>query len=98
MTTNTIQPTIRPCHNRVLIELVKPTDNLIELPENVAGEAAYVIVRAVGPDVKCVVSGERVILHPNPNIMGLKGQEHLALIDASIIMAVEEVATVNPNN
>jgi len=98
MTTNiTMQPTIRPCYNKVLIELVKPTDSLVVLPENVAGEAAYVIVRAIGPDVKSVKPGERVILHPNPNVMGLKGQEHLALIDASIIMAVEEVATANLN-
>jgi len=91
------KPTIRPCYNRVLIELITAKDSLIELPDNIAPEAAYVIVRAVGPDVKSVVPGERVILHPNPNVMGLKGQEHLALIDASIIMAVEEVATANLN-
>lgn len=94
----TTKPTIRPCHNRVLIELVQPTGNLIELPENISGDVAYVIVRAVGPDVTCVKSGDRVILHPNPNIAGLKDYPNLALIDASIIWAVEEVATVNSNN
>ncbi len=81
---------LKPCHNRVLLKLIKQQDSTIIRPE-----AADVLpfqrweVQAVGPDVKCCVASEVVILVPGANVIPLPDFDNLGLglvTDASIVM------------
>lgn len=81
---------IIPAFNRVLLTLIAPEDKIITLTEDEIHPDAQIVIVSVGPDVKSFVPGDKVMLVPGANILGLKSDipgERLALIHDSSIVA-----------
>lgn len=77
-----------PCHNKVILRLVKADDQLIHIPDSIKQVGNKFIVEAKGPAVTCCKQGDEIILHPAANVLGLDEVQGFVLVDDSSILAV----------
>ena len=85
------KPTINysPCHNKVILRLVKAGKQLLHIPDTVAKPLGNkFIVKAVGPAVTCCKQNDEIILHPAANVLGLDEALGFVLVDDSSILAI----------
>lgn len=91
---------ISPCHNRVLIqEIAVDPDVSIIIPDTIESpELTFMLVLAIGPDVKCCQPGDKVLLIPNANklalttkrpIIGLTTDQSIIAVDNGLGVALE---------
>ena len=77
-----------PCHNKVILRLVKADDQLIHIPDSVKQVGNKFIVAAVGPAVTCCKPADEIVLHPAANVLGLDESKGYVLVDDSSILAI----------
>lgn len=86
--------TIQPAYNFLLVQLHDRQETDLVLPDSIAPMLPYGLVRAIGPEVRGIVPGDKVLFQPNFAI-GVSGEDKLLLVNASQIIAfyvVDEVA------
>lgn len=82
-----------PCFNRVIIQDIPRSPKLkIIIPDS--SEPAELLqlylVLAIGPDVTCCEAGDKILLRPDVNILGIQPPpKAIGIIDASAIIAID---------
>lgn len=79
---------IKPVNNRILIQLIVNHALLIEMPQGVQAPLQKWLVIDTAPGVTCCTINDKLILHPESNILAIDDKAKLALIDASAVIAV----------
>ena len=81
--------TYSPCHNKVILRVVKADDQLLHIPDSAKSPGGKFLVEDKGPLVNCCDLDDTVVLHPNANILGLDESQSLVLVDDTAILAIE---------
>ncbi len=85
---NLVTHTYEPCFNRVLIKFIPKEGSNIILPDGKESIGGTMIVKAIGPDVKCCQIGDAIVLDPQAKMVGVSEEEKLAIIADNAIVAI----------